>query len=100
MKRVKFKEFDEQTEHFIGRVVDENLKVKVVDDDGKAAVLISLKEWSSLNETLFVLQDNDLLRSIARSLGNTPVSEKVKGPKKMGHSRVATCIGQRTLCTN
>ena len=73
--------FRDNLKDFVKQVVNEHLPLKVTRRSGEDFVVISAEDWAREQETLYVLQNNDLMKQIAASVathskktGYTPTS--------------------------
>ncbi|MDO8826366.1 type II toxin-antitoxin system Phd/YefM family antitoxin [Methylophaga sp.] len=67
MKSVSLKQFRNNFEAFVDKVLTGPKPLKVKSQSGKEIILISFTEWKREQETLYVLQNNNLMRQIAES---------------------------------
>lgn len=59
--------FRENLKAFVDRVVGDHEPIKVTRRAGEDFVVISADDWEREQETLFVLQNSDLMKQIAES---------------------------------
>ncbi len=68
MDSVSVNKFRDNLKTLIEQVVTKHIPLKVTRRGGEDFVVISADDWEREQETLFVLQNNDLMRQIADSL--------------------------------
>ena len=69
MRTIDIKQFSENLKRNAEQAVTDQSRLKVRLRNGKYFVVLSADEWESEQETIHVLQDTDLMRQIAKSLG-------------------------------
>lgn len=67
MKSVSLKQFRNHFEAFVDKVLTSQKPIKVKSQSGKEIILISFSEWEREQETLYILQNKDLMQQIAQS---------------------------------
>lgn len=72
---ISVNKFRDNIKSFVDQVVSEHLPLKVTRRSGDAFVVMSADDWQREQETLYVLQNNDLMKQIAAS-SNTNVNNK------------------------
>lgn len=68
METVSVNKFRSNMKSFVEQVIMQHLPLKVARRNGKAFVVISSEDWEREQETLYVLQNRELMRQIATSL--------------------------------
>jgi len=68
MDSVSVNRFRDNLKAFVDRVVGNHEPIKVTRRAGEDFVVISAEDWAREQETLYVLQNSDLMRQIAESL--------------------------------
>ena len=68
MNSVSVNKFRDNLKSFVEQVVTEHLPLKVTRRSGDDFVVVSAEDWEREQETLYVLQNNDLMRQIAASM--------------------------------
>ncbi|MBL1140967.1 MAG: type II toxin-antitoxin system Phd/YefM family antitoxin [Proteobacteria bacterium] len=68
MNKVGFNEFKGNFKNYINQVVNQHLPIKVTCRNGNDFVVINANDWEREQETLYVLQNTDLMDQIANSL--------------------------------
>ncbi len=68
MDSVSVNKFRDNLKNLVEQVVSEHVPLKVTRRGGDDFVVVSADDWEREQETLFVLQNNDLMRQIADSL--------------------------------
>ncbi len=70
MDTVSVNKFRENLKSFVEQVVNKHIPIKVTRRAGQDFVVISADDWEREQETLYVLQNNDLMKQIAASIGS------------------------------
>ena len=78
MDSISVNKFRDNLKSFVEQVVTAHLPIKVTRRSGEDFVVISAEDWEREQETLYVLQNNDLMRQIAESVAT---HSKEKGYK-------------------
>jgi len=78
MNTVSVNKFRDNLKSFIEQVFSEHEPLKVTRRNGEDFVVVSVDDWEREQETLYVLQNNDLMKQIATSVGT---HENKKGYK-------------------
>ena len=68
MDVMSYSSFREKLASVLDYISDNSTVVKITRQNGKAAVVMSLEDWEREQETIYVLQNKDLMRQIAASL--------------------------------
>lgn len=68
MESVSVSRFRDNLKTFVEQVVGGHEPLRVTRRGGEAFIVMSEQDWASEQETLYVLQNNDLMQQIARSL--------------------------------
>ncbi len=68
MDSVSVNKFRDNLKQLVEQVVNRHLPLKVTRRAGDDFVVLSAEDWEREQETLFVLQNNELMRQIAASL--------------------------------
>ncbi len=84
MDTVSVNQFRDKLKTFVEQVITNHTPIKVTRRAGEAFVVISADDWEREQETLYVLQNNSLLKQISESAethhkgnGYTPTSEEL-----------------------
>ncbi len=84
MDTVSVNKFRDNLKTLVEQVVSQHEPLKVTRRAGEAFVVLSADDWEREQETLYVLQNQDLMRQIANSLethtrgqGYTPTNEQM-----------------------
>jgi len=84
MDSISVNKFRENLKYFVEQVVNDHLPLKVTRRNGDDFVVVSAENWVREQETLYVLQNNHLVRQIAASsvarlevTGYTPTEEEL-----------------------
>ncbi len=67
MDSISVNKFRENLKYFVEQVVSEHLPLKVTRRNSDDFVVLSADDWEREQETLYVLQNNDLMKQIAAS---------------------------------
>jgi len=78
MDSISVNRFRENLKTLVERVTTEHSPLKVTRRGGNSFVMISAEDWEREQESLYVLQNNDLMRQVAKSL---KTHEKATGHK-------------------
>ena len=68
MDTVSVNRFRDNLKNLVDQVVSKHMPPKVTRRGGNDFVVVSADDWEREQETLFVLQNNDLMRQIGDSL--------------------------------
>ena len=84
MDTISVNRFRDNLKSFIEQVVNRHEPIKVTRRAGEDFVVVGAEDWEREQETLYVLQNSDLMTQIARSiathnksLGYKPTEEEV-----------------------
>jgi len=64
METISYTHFRASLAGVLDKVNDDSVPVQITRKGGKGAVVISMDDWSSIQETLYVLQNKTLMRQI------------------------------------
>ena len=67
MESISVNKFRDNLKSFVELVVSNHLPLKVTRRSGDDFVVVSAEDWEREQETLFVLQNKDLMKQIANS---------------------------------
>ncbi|MCU7919580.1 MAG: type II toxin-antitoxin system Phd/YefM family antitoxin [Candidatus Thiodiazotropha sp. (ex Dulcina madagascariensis)] len=67
MHSISVNKFRENLKSFIEQVVNQHMPLKVTRRNGEDFVVVSADDWEREQETLYVLQNSDLMKQIALS---------------------------------
>jgi len=70
MDSVSVNKFRDNLKAFVERVVGDHAPLKVTRRVGEDFVVVSAEDWEREQETLYVLQNNDLMKQIGDSLAS------------------------------
>ena len=79
MDSVSVNKFRDNLKYFVEQVVTGHLPLKVTRRSGEDFVIVSAEDWEREQETLYVLQNNNLMQQIAASMA-THTKEKGYAP--------------------
>jgi len=68
MDSISVNKFRDNLKCFVEQVVNEHLPLKVTRRNGEDFIVVSAEDWAREQETLYVLQNNDLMKQIAASV--------------------------------
>ena len=68
MDSISVNKFRDNMKSFVEQVVNMHLPLKVTRRNGEAFVVVSEEDWEREQETLYVLQNKDLMQQIAASM--------------------------------
>lgn len=68
MNTITVSQFTNSLKTFVEQVIKQHTPIKVTNQDGKDFIVISVEDWEQQQETLFILQNNDLMKQIAESM--------------------------------
>lgn len=84
MDSVSVNKFRDNLKSFVEQIVSEHVPLKVTRRSGEDFVVMSADDWERQQETLYVLQNQSLMKQIAKSVkthsrgqGYTPSQEEV-----------------------
>ncbi len=97
MDTISVKKFRDNLKRFVEQVVSSHEPLKVTRRAGEAFVVMSAVDWEREQETLYVLQNSDLMKQVADSLA---IHTQGKGYKPIDEEMdEITCIrGQHLSC--
>jgi antitoxin YefM len=75
MDSISVNKFRDNLKSFVEQVVTEHLPLKVTRRSGDDFVVLSADDWEREQETLYVLQNNDLMKQIAASVATNAQSK-------------------------
>ncbi|HAI97282.1 MAG: prevent-host-death protein [Cycloclasticus sp.] len=67
MDSISVNKFRDNLKSFVEQVITEHLPLKVTRRSGDDFVVLSADDWEREQETLYILQNNDLMKQIAAS---------------------------------
>ena len=80
MDSVSVNKFRDNLKSFVEQVVTKHLPLKVTRRSGDDFVIMSADDWEREQETLYILQNTDLMKQIASSMESN-LKEKGYKPK-------------------
>lgn len=78
MNSISVNRFRDNLKSFVEQVVSQHMPIKVTRRSGEDFVVISADDWEREQETLYVLQNNDLMMQIAASMASHTNSDGYK----------------------
>lgn len=67
MDSVSVNKFRDNLKKYVEQVVTEHIPIKVTRRSGDDFIVLSADDWEREQETLYILQNNDLMKQIAAS---------------------------------
>lgn len=67
MESISVNKFRDNLKSFVEQVVSNHIPLKVTRRSGDDFIVVSAEDWEREQETLYVLQNNDLMQQIAES---------------------------------
>lgn len=84
MDSISVNRFREKLKFFVERVINTHDPIKVTRRSGKDFIVLSAEDWEREQETLYVLQNTDLMKQVNESLsthtknsGHTPTKDQM-----------------------
>lgn len=84
MDSISVNKFRDNLKSFVEQVVSQHIPIKVTRRSGEDFIVVSAEDWEREQETLYVLQNTDLMKQIAASMvshskskGYTPTAEEM-----------------------
>ena len=68
MESVSVNRFRDNLKNFVEQSIHEHEPIKVTRRNGEDFVILSAEDWEREQETLYVLQNNSLMKQIAESI--------------------------------
>jgi len=68
MDSISVNKFRDNLKSFVEQVVTNHFPLKVTRRSGEDFIVISAEDWEREQETLYILQNSDLMRQIAASM--------------------------------
>ena len=69
MDTISVNKFRDNLKSFVEQVIDQHMPIKVTRRAGEDFVVVSAEDWEREQETIYVLQNNELMKQIAASMG-------------------------------
>ena len=70
MDSISVNKFRENLKTFVEQVISEHMPLKITRRSGEDFVVLSADDWAREQETLYILQNNDLMKQIAASMAS------------------------------
>lgn len=84
MNSITVNKFRDSLKTFVEQVVNQHIPLRVTQRNGSDFIVVSAEDWERDQETLYVLQNSNLMRQIAESsathaarAGYTPTKEQL-----------------------
>ena len=84
MTSITFQQFTNNIQDLIKQVITQHTPLKITDKNGEEFVVVSAEDWEQQQETLFILQNHNLMAQINDSIathnqnqGYTPNQEEL-----------------------
>jgi antitoxin YefM len=68
METISVNKFRDNLKTFVEQVISQHIPIKVTRRSGEDFVVVSADDWEREQETLYVLQNSDLMKQIAVSM--------------------------------
>ena len=68
MTSISINQFTNNLQDFVKQVIQQHIPLKITSQDGADFVVVSAEDWEQQQETLFVLQNSNLMQQISRSM--------------------------------
>lgn len=68
MNSISINQFKNDLQDLIKQVINQHIPIKITGQDGQDFIVISAEDWEQQQETLFVLQNSNLMQQIAHSM--------------------------------
>lgn len=68
MTSISMNQFTNNLQAFVKQVIQQHIPLKITSQDGEDFVVVSAEDWEQQQETLFVLQNSNLMQQISRSM--------------------------------
>lgn len=68
MNSITINQFRNNLQDLIKQVINQHIPIKITNQDGQDFIVISAEDWEQQQETLFVLQNSNLMQQIAHSM--------------------------------
>ncbi len=68
MNSITINQFKNNLQDLIKQVIHQHIPIKITNQDGQDFIVISAEDWEQQQETLFVLQNSNLMQQIAHSM--------------------------------
>jgi antitoxin YefM len=65
---ITINQFRNNLQDFIKQVINQHIPIKIINQNGEDFIVISAEDWEQQQETLFVLQNSNLMKQIAYSM--------------------------------
>ncbi|MDJ0659882.1 MAG: type II toxin-antitoxin system Phd/YefM family antitoxin [Crocosphaera sp.] len=84
MNDISISQFTNNIQDFIEQVIEQHTPLKISTQNGEDVIIINAKDWEQQQETLFILQNSQLMQQINDSMmthtqnkGYTPNQEEL-----------------------
>ncbi|MGK7944653.1 MAG: type II toxin-antitoxin system Phd/YefM family antitoxin [Microcystaceae cyanobacterium] len=68
MNAISINQFTNNIQDFIKQVIEQHTPLKITSQNGEDLIIMSAEDWEQQQETLFVLQNSELMQQINDSL--------------------------------
>ena len=68
MDSINLNLFKESLRDWVEKITHQHRPIKVTDQQGQDFVVVSAEDWEREQETLYILQNQDLMQQISRSM--------------------------------
>lgn len=70
MDSISVNRFRDNLKNFVEQAISQHTPIKVTRRNGEDFIVLSADDWEREQETMYVLQNNDLMRQIAASMAS------------------------------
>jgi len=82
MDTISVNKFRDNIKNFVEKVISEHLPLKVTRRNNDDFIVISAEDWEREQETLYILQNSDLMKQISASVASNTSSKGYKPTTK------------------
>ena len=82
MNSISVNKFRDNLKSFIEQVASAHTPLKVTRRNGEDFIVLSANDWEREQETLYILQNNDLMKQIANSMNTHKIKQGYKPTKE------------------
>ncbi|MBD2177282.1 type II toxin-antitoxin system Phd/YefM family antitoxin [Pseudanabaena sp. FACHB-1998] len=68
MTSISINQFTNNLQAFVKQVIQQHIPLKITSQDGEDFVVVSAEDWEQQQETLFILQNSNLIQQISLSM--------------------------------
>lgn len=82
MNSISVNQFRDNLKAYVEKTINDHEPIKVTRRAGEDFIVMSADDWAREQETLYVLQNKDLMRQIAESMGTYKSTEGYQPTKE------------------